>query len=40
MAVDALSMMKQNKITQVLITEAYQYLGIVHLHDLMREGIV
>ncbi len=40
LAVNALSLIKANNITQILITENNKYLGIVHLHDLMREGIV
>lgn len=40
MAVDALNMMKQFNITQLLITDKNKYVGIVHLHDLVREGII
>ncbi|OFZ00175.1 MAG: D-arabinose 5-phosphate isomerase [Bacteroidetes bacterium RIFCSPLOWO2_12_FULL_31_6] len=40
LAVDALSMMQKNKITQVLIANQGKYVGIVHIHDLMKEGIV
>lgn len=40
LAVNALEIMQKNSITQVLIVENGKYLGIVHLHDLMREGIV
>lgn len=40
MAVDALSMMKEHNISQLLITDKDKYVGIVHLHDLLREGII
>ncbi|MDD3741920.1 MAG: KpsF/GutQ family sugar-phosphate isomerase, partial [Bacteroidales bacterium] len=40
LAVNALSLIRKNNITQVVVTENRKYLGIVHLHDLMREGIV
>ena len=40
LAINALSIMKQRKITQVIITENNNYLGIVHIHDLIREGIL
>ncbi len=40
LAVNALRLIRQNNITQVIITKKMKYAGIVHLHDLMREGIV
>ena len=40
MAVDALALMKQYNISQLLITDKNKYVGIVHLHDLIREGIL
>ena len=40
LAVKALEMMKNNNITSVLATENGKYAGIVHLHDLLKEGIV
>ena len=40
MAIDALQMMKNNNITQVIVTENDKYIGFVHLHDLLREGII
>ncbi len=39
LAVDAFSLMEANSITQVLVTEENKYKGIVHLHDILREGI-
>ncbi len=40
MAVDALSMMKANNITQLLVLKDNIYSGVVHLHDLLKEGII
>jgi arabinose-5-phosphate isomerase len=40
LAVKALEIMRNNNITSVLATENGKYAGIVHLHDLLKEGIV
>lgn len=40
LAVDALAHMRQHSITQLLVLEAREYFGVVHLHDLIREGLV
>lgn len=40
LAVNALNMIRKNNITQLIVTDNEKYLGIIHLHDLMREGIV
>lgn len=40
MAVDALELMRHHSITQLLVVENDRYLGILHLHDLIREGLV
>jgi arabinose-5-phosphate isomerase len=40
MAVDALAQMRESSITQLLVLEGDQYRGVVHLHDLLREGLV
>jgi len=40
MAIEALETMEKNDITQILVTNSEnQYLGVVHLHDLIKEGI-
>lgn len=40
-AVSALQMMRQNSITQLIVTDADgRYLGIIHIHDILREGII
>lgn len=38
-AVDALYMMEENKITQLLVIDDGNYCGIIHLHDILKEGI-
>jgi arabinose-5-phosphate isomerase len=40
MAVDALEMMKAFNISQLLILEKRKYVGVVHIHDLLKEGII
>ena len=40
MAVAALDLMRKNEITQLVVVEKDTYLGIVHLHDLVKEGLI
>lgn len=40
LAVDALDRMRKNNITQLIVTENNTYLGVIHLHDLVREGLI
>lgn len=40
LAVEALDILRKNDISQLIVEEAGKYLGILHLHDLVREGIV
>ena len=40
LAVDALDLMRKKNITQLIVVENNKYAGIVHLHDLVREGII
>ncbi len=39
-AVEALRRMQERNITQLIVTEAGQFSGFIHLHDLLREGLV
>jgi arabinose-5-phosphate isomerase len=39
LAINAFNLMEENKITQLIISEDGTYLGMIHLHDLLREGI-
>jgi arabinose-5-phosphate isomerase len=40
MAVNALDVMRKNSITQLVVAENGNYLGILHLHDLIKEGLI
>lgn len=40
LAVNALNMMQEHKINQLLVTKKGKYDGIIHIHDLIREGII
>lgn len=40
LAVTALDIMRKNNITQLVVTRDSVYAGIIHLHDLVREGII
>lgn len=40
MAVDALDILEENGITQLLVEDDNKYNGVVHLHDLIKEGIL
>jgi arabinose-5-phosphate isomerase len=37
---DALNLMRQNNITQLLVTDQGSYFGVIHLHDILKEGII
>ena len=40
LAVDALDLMRKRSITQLVVVENERYLGFIHLHDLIREGLI
>ncbi len=40
LAVDALDLLRKKEISQLAVTENKKYLGIIHLHDLVREGLI
>ncbi|MEO6288321.1 MAG: KpsF/GutQ family sugar-phosphate isomerase [Ginsengibacter sp.] len=40
LAVTALDLMRKKNITQLVVTKNGGYAGIIHLHDLVREGII
>lgn len=41
LAIEALEVLKEFDISQLIVTDAdNKYLGILHLHDLIREGII
>ncbi len=40
LAIDALQEMRNRSITQLIAVDGMEYMGIVHLHDLLKEGLV
>lgn len=40
LAVNAFSLMEKNKITSVIVLDNGKYVGLIHIHDVLREGIV
>ncbi|MCW3093392.1 MAG: arabinose 5-phosphate isomerase [Ferruginibacter sp.] len=40
LAVDALDIMKARDINQLIVVEANVYKGIIHIHDIIKEGII
>jgi arabinose-5-phosphate isomerase len=40
LAVDALDKMRKNNITQLIVVNDDTYTGVIHLHDLIREGLI
>ena len=39
LAYEALKIMKKNKITQLIVEDNNNYTGIIHLHNIIKEGI-
>lgn len=40
LAIEALHLMENNNITQLIVAENGDYLGVIHLHDILKEGII
>lgn len=40
LAIDALDILRKKEITQLVVTEGGKYFGIIHLHDLVKEGLI
>ncbi len=40
LAVNAFRIMESNKITSVVVLDCGKYAGLIHIHDILREGIV
>jgi len=40
LAIHAFRLMEDNNITQLIVLEEGRYMGMVHIHDILREGIV
>ena len=40
LAVEALDLLRKHEITQLVVVDNGKYLGMIHLHDLIREGLI
>ncbi|MDP7567009.1 MAG: KpsF/GutQ family sugar-phosphate isomerase [Flavobacteriales bacterium] len=40
LAFDALEVMERNNISQLVVIDGSKYVGIVHLHEIIKEGVV
>lgn len=40
LAIDAMELMESNGISQLLVESNGEYAGVIHLHDLIKEGII
>ncbi|RZJ98775.1 MAG: CBS domain-containing protein, partial [Flavobacterium sp.] len=40
MVVDALNILEDFSITQLIVVDGDEYKGVLHLHDILKEGIV
>ena len=40
MVIDAFQVLEHFKITQLVVIENQKYVGVLHLHDILKEGIV
>ncbi len=40
LAATALGIMRTNSITSLLVVDKEAYLGVIHIHDILREGII
>ena len=40
LAIEALSILRKNQIAQLMVMNGEYYLGVIHLHDLLKEGFI
>ena len=40
MAIEARKLMESSKISQLIVLKNNKYVGVIHIHDLIREGII
>ena len=40
MAIEAMELMDTHKISQLLVEDQGKYAGVIHIHDLIKEGII
>ena len=39
LAKEALILMQEKEISQIIVTQSESYIGVVHIHDILNEGI-
>ena len=39
LAIDALKMMETHNVSQLIVVDKENYIGILHMHDILKEGI-
>jgi arabinose-5-phosphate isomerase len=40
LAIEAFDLMKAHDISQLIVADEAHYKGMIHMHDLMKEGIL
>ena len=40
LAIEAFRILKDKNINQLLVVENLNYLGVIHIHDLIKEGMI
>jgi arabinose-5-phosphate isomerase len=40
LVVEALALMRKHNITQLPVMDDGEYVGVIHLHDILKEGIL
>jgi arabinose-5-phosphate isomerase len=40
LAANAVSLMRELKVSQLIVLENNEYIGMIHLHDLNKEGLI
>ena len=40
MAIEAVKLMRSNNISQLIVADGNTYLGVIHFHDLLKEGLI
>ena len=40
LAVEALEIMKTKNISQLIVADKMSYNGVIHIHDVIKEGII
>jgi arabinose-5-phosphate isomerase len=40
MVIDAFNIMEDFSITQLVVVDEGEYKGVLHLHDILKEGII